>query len=322
MTRQLKMLWKVSSILLLSLLMLLPGFSIAAEADVVKKPLTGLDVNSQRAPYELKLLIDHLVKQATKRQEIIDILGYCELINNDLKTSPGQNIQFMLKTEIYRGVLTNQYMKKDARLQISSTFVNSVHEKVKKFSVVYTDFSRWIAIALLQDLAPYRRDNFIDKYQSISRTEFEQKKRANRLKKILSYVTPWFELLEKLSPEDFNKFTKKIAIDTLRNISARTYYFKEFSQIYQQEKENFIFTIPEVKLPPKEEVQVESETEEDLEEAAAKARAQAEELMKSMVDEEDDMSNASEAIDKIAPTEDKKDPPKEKSDPNRTWIPQ
>lgn len=282
-------------------------------ADSTNSALNTLTVISDKAPLELKLLTSHLAKHTTSKKDIINVVGYCKLINEDLKSSAKVNVMFMLKSEIYRGILNNQYLKRDNGFQISSTFLNSINQKLQKNKEEYSDFSLWLGNALLSDLLPYQKSGLIDRYQSIDRTDFSNKEKANKIKKILSFTGPWLGSFEKLSPKKFNQLCTSVAIDVLRNISSRTYYFGVFANKYLQQEEQLIFDIPKVKIL------TDNQTSSDVNSVSSgidqqvKRKEEAKKLMDSITPS-DSPESISKEIDKILPNKN--------SDPNSTWVPE
>jgi hypothetical protein len=293
----------------LMIFIFLTCYQVLAKTEGLKK----LTVISDFAPIELKMLTNHLAQHAKRYEEITNIIGYCNLINEDLKTSSKENIMFMLKSEVYRGILSNQYLKKENRLQISSTFLSILEQKIKKNKAVYSNFAQWLSDALMSDLANFRQDNFIDKYQSLARTDFKEQQKAKKLKKILTYISPWLEALDKHTPEEFNQLCTKVGIDVLRNIASRTYYFGVFANQYQQQKEKMIFNIPNINLVAPEKVPTSSD-----EDPREQQKQDAKKLMESLEAKDDDeIENISNQIS----NEIEKIKPKKAADPNSTWVP-
>lgn len=282
-----KMFWKNKTLTLMLFLFTTTAFT----KDL---PLKDLVVISDKAPIELKLMTQHLAKYTTDREDIFKVISYCNLINKDLKTSSKKNVFFMLKAEIYRGILRNQYLQFDNKLQVSSSLLNSIEQKLDKYDIVYSDFSKWIIKSILADLQPYIADNFIDQYQGISRLDIKKQEMVTRLKKVLSYITTWLEKIEKLTPENFNELVKNISMDTLHHISSRTYYFNTFSKIYKQTQETDTFKVPKVKL---EITSNEVAKDKDLNESREQAKKDAKKIIEKI--DADDMSGASEEIDKL-----------------------
>ena len=318
MTLQSKMLWKVNKTIAMNLKVIISTIlflsfttqQIWASSSTLEK----LTVISEDAPLELKLMTQHLANHAHNEQEITDIIGYANLINTDLKKSSKENIMFMLKSEIYRGILNNQYMKRENGLQISSSFILSIEQKLKANSIVYSEFAQWLANALLADLAEFRTNGLIDSYQNINRTDFQKQQRASKLKKILSYISPWLATFEKLSPEEFNQFCTQVGIDILRNIAARTYYFGVFANSYQHKEEKVIFHIPEISF--KETITPTLTGPQTKVEEKEQRKQEAKNLVQKLnpTGEIEGISEKiSDELDKIQPAQE--------IDPNSTWIP-
>lgn len=231
--------WAKSNLILLFLLC----FSVSANESLLQE----LTTISQEAPTELTWLTQHLAKHLHSDEQATKVIGYCNLINKDLKNTKMKHVFFMLKSEIYRGLLRNQYLKKENKLQVTSSLMSSIFQKIQKNDIVYSEFSQWIMKAIYSDLEPYLKDKFIDSYQSVDRNDFKLMEKVKKLEKILSYTSSWLEKMEKLSPESFNELVTQMAIDILWSISSKTYYFSNFSNKYKQIADTYIFKIPTTK---------------------------------------------------------------------------
>jgi len=283
----------IKQIFLLSLFLL----SIAFAAGT---PLKKLAVASKKTPYELELITKHISASKLNKEQIERVLASTSLINKDLQKVDKYNLMFLIKSEIYKGIFNNQYLKKDNRLQISSTVISSTNHKLKKHSIIYSDFSKWIIKAVLSDLAPYEAGNFINRYQNISRSNAKELLKAKKLLKVLNYISPWLNAFNNLQPEQFNQLGTDLSIDLLEQISKKSYYFLTFASQFEKVQNELIFFIPDYNFnaPPSDLDHLqEEEDNQSLKEQAAVRKQEAKKSIESI--QVDDLSGLSNEIDKL-----------------------
>jgi hypothetical protein len=259
-----------------------------------KHPLHSFAVISDALPYEIELMIGHLKTQSLTQEQLEIVVTRSRQINNDLRSVEKKALMFLLKSETYKGILTSQYLNLKNKLQISATLYKTAKQKLEKHNLIYSDFSTWIIEALLKDFTPYVRDGFINRYQSIKRSDSKGLLRARKLLKILKYNSPLLESFLTRTPERFNQLSTNIVIDIFDRISKKSYYFLTYQGKLSKVEESILFSIPELQvsspqvspLIPK---SIKDESRENLEEAQKAVKA---------LDVED-MSDASEKIDNI-----------------------
>ena len=222
-------------------LLIISLFSLGLGAQILK----GLEAKGLSV--ELELMLKHLSesKQVTKEQAALSV-GAASLINEDLSKTPKSNVLFLIKSEIYKSLLNNQHLPKKGEILINESLVKSIESKVQKHSEIYTEFAFWIANSVIEELAPYRSDNFLNKYQTINRTDLKARARAFELEKISKYLSPWILALNENSPEEFNQLVTLIAVDTITGLSKKSFYFKEFSSKNSDSKTPTFIEIPSI----------------------------------------------------------------------------
>ncbi len=151
--------------IILSLLCFL-AFNVYAQEEQ-KHPLTDYMVVSEQLPTEFNLMIQHLKQSKLTQEELERLILSSELINKELANTPGPNIMFLFKSEIYKGILNNQYMKQNSLLQASTSILESTKHKLEKNKVSYTDFSKWIIQSIINDFNPFLEKNFINQLDKL-----------------------------------------------------------------------------------------------------------------------------------------------------------
>jgi len=262
--------------------------------DEPKHPLEKFAIVSDAIPYEIELMVNHLKKQELTHEQLEVFITRSRQINNDLKSISKKDLMFLLKSETYKGILTNQYLNLKNKLQVSSNLYTTAKQKLKTHNLIYSNFSTWIMEALLNDLSPFTADNFINKYQSVKRSDTKGLIRARKLLKIIKYNAPMLESFLTLTPERFNKLSTDIIIDIFDRISKKSYYFLTYQGKLSKVDENILFSIPEIDLSVKEKELINDKTlDEESQDRVIEANKDIESI------EADDMSGVSEKIDNI-----------------------
>lgn len=268
---------------------------VLAEDSNEKNPLEEFVVLSKSVPSEIIMMVGHLKESTLNREQIETVFATAALINSDLQGVPMPNIMFLFKSEAYRGILTNQYLKQGNILQMSVGVLKSAKAKLKKHSVAYTNFSKWLIESFIKDFDPFLDKNFLNEYQNLKRSDYNGQLKVKRLNKVLKYHSSWLNVIDQYTPEEFNELCTKIIVDTFERISKKTYYFKTFYGKVEKSQDDILFSIPKYS-PPKTESALQEDTK-SLKEQAQERKKTAQKDVKNL--DSDDLSGASEEIDKI-----------------------
>lgn len=245
---------------------------------------------------ELKIIIGHLNENPISLEKAQEAVAAASLINNDVKKMDQVNLLFLIKSEIYKGLLNNQYLAYSDSIQVSTVILKSIREKMKKYDLNYSAMSKWIFKSIESDLAPYEKDNFIDRYQTVNRTNIKERAKALELSKALKYISPWIIALESKTPDQFNELLTLICVDILKQLSRKTYFFSEFSTKFSTKERDGLFAIPNLPQddPPVELPKTESTLSERSKEEKEKAKKDLETLENTQ-----DLEGSSKAIDQL-----------------------
>tara|TARA_B100001971_G_C18268024_1_gene596356 strand:- start:31785 stop:32666 length:882 start_codon:yes stop_codon:yes gene_type:complete len=258
---------------------------------------------------ELKIIVTHLNESPIERELAEEAIAAATLINSDVKKLDKVNLLFLIKSEIYKGLLNNQYMSYSDSVQISSVILKSIREKFKKYDLNYSPMAKWIFQSIEKDLGPYEKDGFIDRYQTVNRSNIKERAKALELSKSLKYISPWIIALESKTPDQFNEMLAKISVDILKQISRKTYFFHEFSSQFATELREGLFVIPSL-APSKPEVKLPT-GDASLEERSKEQKEKAEKNLETLENTQD-LEGSSKAIDQLI---EKEAPPKDQ------WTP-
>lgn len=272
-------------------------FIYSSFAQEEKNPLTEMTIISESTPYEFELLIDQIKTNPVSDEDLKVITTRLNFLNQDLKGVDKRTLMFLFKSEIYKGVLNNQYLNLKNKLQINLGVINNIDKKLAQNKIIYSKFSTWIADAVLKDFSSFRANNFLNTYQNIQRSDTKGLIKAKKLQKIIKYTSPIIEALYTLSPEKFNQLSTKIAIDILDKLSKKSFYFKTYQGILSPVDNGVIIKVPELKFkdPKEPTAPIESLKKESILE-----KEKAIEIINKL--DEPDLSGVSDEIDKIDET--------------------
>lgn len=205
----------------------------AETSPLLAQELSGLKVNMPGFSVELELMLKQLANsKSVSRARASQVVNAAKVINEDLKSVPRENALFLVKSEIYKALLDNPLVHSGGEIIINEAMLKSVEKKLQSKSIIYGEFAQWIAKSILADLAAYRKDGFISRYQTVSGSDVKERARSLELRKLAKFLSPWLMAINEKSPEEFNKLTTEVAANLMLRIASKTYYFHQFASKY------------------------------------------------------------------------------------------
>lgn len=176
-------------------------------------------------PYIIKLMLDHLKETPIPRNTEKKILKNLVKINDNFVNINKVNKTFLVTSESYKSILNfkSGLTSKSGSVMISELEV--VRKKLKKFKLIYTDFSQYIISKSLDDFNPYLEDNFLDQYQSNSNGNSKKLIKIAQLKKIIKYSGPWIHAISSSPAKTFNEQLVELISNFFRNLAEQSYIF-------------------------------------------------------------------------------------------------
>ncbi len=282
---------------------------------LAKEPpyLSGLEVKQKGLSSELEVMVEQLsTSKALKLKEAKDLADAMKVANADLSKAPKANALFLIKSEIYKSLLGSSFLPHRSRLSFSTGLLKSVEAKLKKHKLIYAPFSQWVIASVLSELDPFRKDGFIDKYQSVSGNDIKTRTRALELNRLSRYLGPWIiEFLDK-TPEQFNQLTDQIAGETVKALARKGFYFAKFADDFSSSMGEDIFSVPVVAV--KKSSKTDGAQDMGLEELKKERLQKGEKDVEKVVPTKDDPSSA---IDQLIESSDKDGPNSDKN----AWKP-
>lgn len=276
---------------------------------------TGLEnfsVKLQGFSAELELVARQLAEDKTLSDKTAKkALEAAAVINSDFQSIPRSNALFLVKTEIYKGLLENPLLPLQDEVLINESLAKGIEKKLKDHEIVYSPFAKWLMESILLELAPYRKDKFLDKYQTASGSDPSLRAKALEARRLAEYLSPWIVAFNENTPEGFNSLASAICADLLSRIASKAYYFKQFSSRFSGAGIGELFQIPSIKTSDSAKAPLPSAS---LKEASSKAKQEGQKVLESL--EKAELENPSPAIDKLIERQGEEDG-KSKSE----WVP-
>lgn len=263
-------------------------------------PLKGFSVEFKNFSQELELVAAQLAaSESLSMSTATEVAAAAEVINSDIKKIPKANALFLIKSEIYKGLLNNPLLEAKDELLLNESLVKGIEKKLDKHKIIYTDFSAWLVESLLLELAPFRKDNFLDRYQTVSGNDVESRAKALKLRKLTKYLSPWLMAFNENTPEEFNRLATQVSAGLIKRIASKTYYFREFASNHAEDSLPPLFSIPTVKPPEQTVAPLPSAS---LKQESEKIKAREQEVLEKLKGE--DLENPSEVIENFVNQQD------------------
>lgn len=278
-------------------------------AGAKQRLMEGFKVKKAGFSRELELIAGQLAADEDLSFELAkQAASSARLVNNDLQKVPVPNALFLVKSEIYKGLLNNPLLPRNEEVFLSESLLKSVEKKLEKNKLIYSDFAEWTIRSVLSELEPYRQNKFLDRRQTLAGNDPEQRAKALQLEKTASYLTPWIRAFNENSPEQFNRLASEVAAALLKRLASKTYYFKNFApEAAQTSKEELgeVFSVPTISRPNETQAPLPPA---DVKKESAQAKEEGKKVLQKL--EKQDLENPSPAIDRLLEKEEKNWTPK------------
>lgn len=196
----------------------------------------SITVKKAKTPYLLTLIIDHLkiVPLAPSKAKVI--LRKLKSLSDNLEQMDPINQKFFISSEIYKAALNFEFKKKSSQDTINGVDIEKLEKRLIQYKVIYSPFAQFIIQSTYQDFAPFLKDNFIDRYQSMTTSSGLKYVKAQKLKKLLKYSGKWVIAINDLAPEKLNGICTQLIMNYLENAKLQSKIFKLHA--LKQEKKN------------------------------------------------------------------------------------
>jgi hypothetical protein len=137
-----------------------------------------------------------------------------------------KEVFFLLKSEIFKSILSFTFKDSITRVNVDSTFVKKISDKIKENKDEYSPFSLWLNYSFLKDLQIILRDK---EFVNIASTK------TSKLKRQLNLIIPWLIKFETLPPGVYEKLISEIYMRVLKKISVYGQNFYRYSHFEKLE---------------------------------------------------------------------------------------
>ncbi len=246
-------------------------------------------VVSDHIPTELRLMLAHIEKIEKDPKQLTQVIDELQIIEKNLNKIEKRNTYFFIKTEIYKSLLKFSQEQNKQQFQITSIFLAEIQDKLTNNKLLYSEYSFWLISSILTDFESYLKDNKLEQAYSIKGISQAQAIEIKKMNRKIDFLAPLLQLFDQNNPADFEKVLSQNALTTLQVIAANSSYMQmHTNNLLDESTPKTFFQINEIKQnrPPINTVET-AET----------------------IKSDDDLSEASEAIDQINPS------------PEIQWVP-
>lgn len=182
---------------------------------------------------ELELLVEHLNLHRNKAQSIPT---HFESINEHLGLTDRTNAQFLIKSEIHKGLLANQFLEFSANTPFAQTKMQDLkafQQKFEQHKNTLSAFSRWILSSIIMD---------IEQAQSSERSSKQEVRQA----KMGQRLGPWISFFLKTNPKQFETKLALIGSDIVKNIAFKSALFKNHGPTAADDQLGTLFAVSRI----------------------------------------------------------------------------
>ena len=245
---------------------------------------------NDRVPLEFQHLFTSMKLEVKTPIEKVQLVGLCKDLDDNLSFLPKEHLFLFLKSEVIKNTLEYKFAKV-RQFDLTVSLIERLEKNLKKNEPYLNPYSMWIWRSVIAELN-LRREHGLITQKSFNARIFEGAKLAEaiRFEKYLKYLMHWVDLMDSLSPRDFNDTSEKVGWTVLRRINLRALLFKKFASTAAGDTKLSLFNIPQklLSIRPDDVQNVEDEK-----------------LLPSSLKEEGsrEKSQASESVEKATPTD-------------------
>ena len=201
-------------------------------------------IAQDRVPLEFNLLFESMKLEIKDPNEKLQFVGYCQDLDQNLGFLQKEHIFLLMKSEVIKYVLEYKFSKV-RQFDMTTHLIDRLDEGFKEKEKFLNPFSQWIWRSILAELK-LRRDRGLITKASFTPEIFDgaKKEEALRFQKYLTYLMPWVDQMDNLSPSNFNALSKKVSWEVLRRLNDHSILFKNFASSAASDTKVTLFNIP------------------------------------------------------------------------------
>ena len=270
-------------------------------AFILSTPLMAFDkdlkTTSDRIPLEFNLLFESMKLEIKSPKEKLEFIGLLQELDQNLGLLEKEHIFLLMKSEVIKNVLEHKFPQV-RQFDVTNLLVTGLEKDFIEKQRYLNPFSQWIWKAILAELRHRRQLGLIsDKSFNPRNFEGSKQQEALRFERYLTYLLPWIDRMDSLTPTQFNELSKQASWQVLRRLNDRSVLFKRYATTAAGDTKVTLFNIPQrlLEITPTDIKKIKSQDEEPtLKEQAEKAREEASQQLQKITP--DDMSPLSDEV--------------------------
>lgn len=200
---------------------------------------------NDRVPLEFQHLFTSMKLEVKTPLEKVQLVGLCKELDDHLSFLPKEHLFLFLKSEVIKNTLEYKFAKV-RQFDLTISLIERLEKSLKKNEQYLNPYSIWIWRSIIAELN-LRREHGLITQKSFNARSFEGAKLAEaiRFEKYLKYLMPWIDIMDSLSPQDFNNTSEKVGWTVLRRINLRALLFRKFASTAAGDTKLSLFNIPQ-----------------------------------------------------------------------------
>ncbi len=180
----------------------------------------------KNVPIEFVWLVDSIQASKSSERQTTNLDEKFNQLGNILQKISPDSISFLIKSEIYKGILETQWNNLLSYRLIDEKTPSLINEKIIVNSNKFSSFSRWTITALNSDISSL-----------IASKEFKAK--SSQAEKRIALLTPWATLILNTSADQFEAAIKPVMFTIIdRIIRTTTLFVEQVRQPIETQKNN------------------------------------------------------------------------------------
>lgn len=188
---------------------------------------------NNRAPVEFEILFESMKNSLRDPVEQAQLVVFCNKINKGLAPLKKEQVQFLIKSEIYKTILEWKFPNENFKPSVSD--IKRLKLNLES-NTIYTPFARSIIESMITDTEYL--------YAKMERAPTENKNR------VMAYTGKWLNQADNLSSADFNALVMEVSWQILQRIEKKALLVQQLSSEAIQDIREDTFNIPQLNQLP------------------------------------------------------------------------
>lgn len=203
------------------------------------------EIIPNKLPLEFELAYNGIANTLIPDEKDAFLLLSMGLQENFQKMNSNQR-DFLIKTTILKFLLQYQFDFYIQNIDVNRAFLAKIEQKLNSNKSTYSDFSQWLIKSILADMSEFKKDEALDQLSVINKSNEADMRKLALIKRKLKYIGPWFYVVDKMKPEEFNALMREASWRILKMIRSYSRLLTFYSGIYSVANTDTFFKLPPI----------------------------------------------------------------------------